>query len=91
MEHIFNVGDRVRLIVDSPDGNDDLMAGAEGTVECYGYEGTLGVRWDEFHSSLHSLDGNIDSGYGWYVFEDDVEPADAPEIGDLPDPGSLFE
>lgn len=87
----FDIGDRVTLVVDNPDGNADLLAGATGTVICAG-DGTppLLVLWDEFDGGhdgngfcgCPSNGGGFDGGpivmpgsSSWFVACADVIPA----------------
>lgn len=85
---VYDVGDRVALLVDNPDGNADLLAGARGTVICGGAGSPpLLVLWDEFDGGH---DGNglcacpangggfsggpvvLPGATGWYVGCDEV-------------------
>ncbi len=80
----YDIGDRVRLVVDNPDGNPDLLAGHGGTVIC-GNQGfpPLLVLWDEFASG-HNGNGLCEcpdepivlpGRSGWYVGCDEVATA----------------
>jgi len=68
----FKIGDRVKLI------NKDMVffkVGETGTIRCF-YEGArpdVGVEWDTKSNHRHSLHGNCKEGYGYYVFEEDLE------------------
>ncbi len=73
----FYVGDRVVLITDRPDCNEDMHPGLTGTVvqlddqeqDCP----RIGVAWDR-EIGGHSCDNNCESGFGWYVDESDIQP-----------------
>lgn len=82
----FNIGDRVVSLVDHPDENDDIVVGVAGYV-CFlddeidemGHR-NVGVRWDERICGGHDCHGSCESGYGWYMYEEELapEPADEP-------------
>ena len=78
----FQVGDRVRLTVDGPDGNSSLRAGDEGTVRYLNgsmFLRPIGVQFDreiDGHD-LYEADSGCPDGYGWYVFESEIEPVDS--------------
>ena len=66
-------GDRVRLLVDNPDDNLYLYAGATGTVVVCSKR--AGVRWDNF-SKGNALSGNLtgdECRSGWFVDDDMIE------------------
>ena len=72
----INVGDRVELIRNCPDGNEQLTIGCLGTVcSVPDPEGTgdfrYGVRWD-LNISAHNCNGRCALGHGWYVDEEDI-------------------
>lgn len=77
---MYKVGDRVRLLVDHPDGSEALMTGHEGTVVS-GAQGAppLLVSWDDFTAGHN---GNaitecpktiLPDTSGWYVTCEDLE------------------
>ena len=71
---MFQVGDRVILIVDNPDNNACLNAGDTGVVMSISDGPTdqrVGVKWDDFHDG-HSLNGRCDYGEGWFVWPHEV-------------------
>lgn len=80
----FNIGDRVRSLIDDEGG---LYKGETGTVIDVQSGGIPVVRWDEFHPVRHSADGRTDQGHGWFIFRYDavelVEEAD--DLGELPE------
>ncbi len=68
----FQIDDRVVLLIDHPDNNDDLSVGATGTVcdiwKRLDDEGpAIGVEWDFQSRSFHRCNGSCADGYGWYV------------------------
>lgn len=70
----FLVGDRVRLIRDFPDSNENLPAGSTGTVRSI--RGVLiGIEFDFNFARGHNLSGALKSGChrGWYVCAPDIE------------------
>lgn len=75
----FDVGDRVELLVDHPDGNDDLICGCCGTVtEDTGYDEAksnwVSVCWDIEVAGGHDT-GWPDlcpEGHGWNVERSDL-------------------
>lgn len=77
-EFEYKVGDRVRCVVDAPDGREELTSGCMGTVvgmfkldDIIVYK----VRWDAYIRG-HDCNGLCDKGYGWNVYEDEIELAD---------------
>lgn len=76
---IFRAGDRVVLLEDYPDDNEDLRAGALGTalanaeVDSPEYRDVddpdqwVPVRWDEAVTNGHSCSGRCEDGHGWNV------------------------
>ena len=69
---VYEIGDRVVLLVDEPDDNKDLLSGHTGVVLRVAETPAgkrIGVKWDDFHSG-HSLDGDCKYSEGWYVDED---------------------
>lgn len=65
---MFNPGDRVYLLVDNPDANENLYIGSLGTV--LGYEtGHIYVRWDDILRVCDEWDG-VEDGHVWYVDRD---------------------
>lgn len=76
------VGQRVRSLVNHPDGNSSIRVGSVGTVcHTFGYRdgsGRIGVEWDE-HVSGHDCHGHCEDGYGWYVDPEYLEPIDEEE------------
>lgn len=70
----FNIGDRVVLTTDNPDGNEDLVIGSTGTVITI--TDRIGVYWDGEIEDGHDLDGICNEfGHGWWVDDWMVEPA----------------
>lgn len=66
-------GDRVRLLVDSPDNNRYLHAGATGTVIVCAKR--AGVKWDGFRNG-NALSGHLtgdECSSGWFVDDDMIE------------------
>ncbi len=68
----FNIGDRVVLTIDNPDGNKDLVIGSTGAVAFI--TDRVGVRWDDEIEDGHDLGGACDYGHGWWVDNCAVEP-----------------
>ena len=71
----FNIGDRVVIARDHPDGNEDLVCGVLGTItkvpiaEGYWYS----VDYDiEIHGG-HDCDGTSRDGHGWRTPEGYLE------------------
>lgn len=67
---LFCEGDRVVLVEDHPDDNDDLIIGCTGTVMTTWDEDDpwCGVWWDEKIERGHTLRGDVaPPGYGWNV------------------------
>ena len=71
----FEIGDRVELLVDYPDGNDDLVRGSMGCVtedqgdDVESPDAWISVCWDKEISGGHDT-GHPDrcpSGHGWNV------------------------
>ena len=75
---MFQIGDRVRLLVNHPDGNDTLVIGCEGEVCDTRFE-RIGVKWDDGDSEkhpFHACNGYCEYGYGWYVEQYEIEHAE---------------
>ena len=79
---MFQIGDRVRLIKDHPDGNGSLHVGDTGTVCDQSGDGRPGVEWDVYFGG-HDCFGNCRDGYGWYVYENQLEFAPIEEESDV--------
>lgn len=80
---MFEIGDRVRSIVDKPSGNECLEVDSTGTIVYILGGNILHVRWDLDEpnpSYFHTCDGKCERGYGWNVWVDEVQLID-----DLPD------
>lgn len=74
-EYGFFEGDRVVLVVDHPDNNDDLYAGDCGTVLPYNYSGQptwVSVVWDK-NVNGHDCSGQCNGGYGWNVHHSSIQ------------------
>ena len=80
----FSVGDRVRCIVDHPDGNRDIVIGSEGVVARVINCGStnIGVEWDDRIRAGHNLDYRILSHRGWYVSKNEIELVLDLDVGD---------
>ena len=76
--HMYQAGDRVRCIVNNPDGSSCIVIGTTGTVQCYTDPPLVPpmlVQWDGITCGH---DGNgycgvVPAGTGWYVYEEEVE------------------
>lgn len=84
----FYVGDRVKAVVDNPDGNEDIHTGSLGTV-CHVPDwpsGRIGVRWDYPVHRGHDCNSSCQKGYGWYVDKNEIlvyeEEEEATDIDD---------
>lgn len=87
---IYAEGDRVRLLVDNPDSNRYLYAGATGTVVVCSRR--AGVKWDDF-SNGNSLSGHLTGNdhSGWFVDDDMIELiCDDISDADIADEAELF-
>lgn len=76
----FQVGDRVRLIIDRPDGG-NVFSGDEGIVRCINndlFSRPIGVEFDRYIDGhdLYMDEGLCKEGYGWYVYETEIELVD---------------
>lgn len=70
----FSVNDRVRSLVDHPDGNERIHRGDTGTV--LGCDKRVYyVRWDH-NVGGHTCGNRCESGFGWNMSEEDIEPAE---------------
>ena len=71
----FKVGDEFRLLVNSPEGNEDLKAGYFGVVRRISTAGSIGVSFAALRVSGygHNLHGEISDDSGWYVSPDKIE------------------
>lgn len=66
----FEVGDRVRCLVDRPI-DIDIMTGQLGTV-CYSTSYNVGVEWDGCTTG-HDCGGACPDGRGWFVCPEFIE------------------
>lgn len=67
----FQIGDRVRCVVDQPDGNEDIVIGSVGTIVELGTY--VGVDWDDELEKGHTCSGSARNGHGWNVEYEDIE------------------
>lgn len=79
---MFQIGDRVRLIVDHPDRNGTLRIGHTGIICDQSEANNYGVEWDVFVGG-HDCSGHCASGYGWYVGGNQLEFAQIEEENDI--------
>ena len=90
---MFNIGDRVALRIDHPDGNGFLHQGDEGEIICGGWGAyAYGVRFDIEFPNGHDLDGNISDNHGWFVHKEDIVPVEdtSNELSPVADVAALF-
>jgi hypothetical protein len=94
----YSVGDRVRLLVNNPDGNEQLLAGHLGTVVCgtTAFGGLIFVSWDGITNG-HAGNGFCEcptaqlppgSTTGWWVECGQIEPVTGC-VGDLNNSGAV--
>lgn len=67
----YEIGDRVKAVVDYPMLNNNIFAGDLGTVCELGFR--VGVKWDKELPNGHSCDEHCKYGHGWYVEEHEIE------------------
>lgn len=88
---VFEVGDRVECVIETPSGNDDIHIGCTGTVVVVlAYDSTdipVGVEWDVPVRGGYSINRLCKYGHGWRVspteiklIEDDFEPATVEDL-----------
>jgi hypothetical protein len=66
--HTFEPGDHVRIVGVAPDdGHEGHISGLYGRVVFDGDSGMPGVEFMAFDARLHSLNGRVKEGHGWYV------------------------
>ena len=84
---MYEIGQRVELIIDHPDNNQSLVRGDTGTVvKVYGDGATqsIGVQWDKYVSGHDCTSDTCLGGHGWLVFCTDIVPEDVEiECDDL--------
>lgn len=69
---MYQIGDRVRCLVDKPENNGHIVCGSTGTV-VYCEGNIVFVEWDNYVDG-HDCDGHASEwGYGWNVLFSDVE------------------
>lgn len=90
----FHVGDRVRLVVEAPDGNDELHIGDEGVVSCVNCElfsRPIGIDFgkDIGGHDLYMKDSRCEFGHGWFVFAGEIELVDDPILTQPPTTAEL--
>ena len=63
---MYQIGDRVRCLVDKPENNGHIVCGSTGTV-VYCEGNIVFVEWDNYVDG-HDCDGHASEwGYGWNV------------------------
>ena len=81
MDSLFSVGDRVRCVINHPDGNKDIVVGSTGTIVCM--RSRIGVRWDDEIAAGHTCTSgyteHCELRHGWFVDKDYIERAVPPE------------
>lgn len=77
MTEVFNVGDKVECVRDSPDNNDSITIGVQGVI-CVIVDSSppIGVRWNEKVVGGHDCHGACSHGYGWFVTPCDIKRID---------------
>lgn len=89
---VYSIGDRVELLMDNPDHNDELVQGTTGTVcnEDRGGEYWVPIRWDIMTRKGHDCDGECENGYGWNVpreyimlVSQEIDDADIADIMEI--------
>lgn len=60
MTEVFNVGDKVECVRDSPDNNDSIAIGVQGVI-CVIVDSSphIGVRWNEKVVGGHDCHGGV--------------------------------
>lgn len=67
---MYQIGDRVRCLVDKPENNGHIVCGSMGTV-VYCEGNIVFVEWDNYVDG-HDCDGHASEwGYGWNVLSSD--------------------
>lgn len=81
----YQVGDRVQLLVNHPDGNKVLMSGATGTVVHVSISFSVGVCWDVPRGTpgFHHCQHHCENGRGWYVSARNLAKAMDLDLDDL--------
>lgn len=76
---MFDIGDRVRCLVDSPDDNDNITVGSMGTVCGFDdYVNYIYVDWDDDVGG-HNCEGMARQSHGWNVPPEGLELMDDDE------------
>lgn len=79
----FKEGDRVVLLYDHPDNNEDLVYGCLGTVVSDERpDDWVSIRWDDPINGGHTCDGLCEGGHGWNVPREQIKLAEDREIND---------
>ena len=77
MTEVFNIGDKVECVLDSPGGNEDIAIGMQGVIcKIFNSSPCIGVRWDEEVFRGHDCQGTCAYGYGWFVKACDIKHID---------------
>lgn len=82
---LYSVGDRVELIDDCPDDNEDLVIGICGTVcdeDVGGRDVWVPVCWDIAVTRGHDCNGKCESGHGWNVPRSYIRLVSLADIND---------
>ena len=75
---MYEIGQRVELVIDHPDNNYSLVRGDTGTVvKVYGDGATqsIGVQWDKYVNGHDWASDTCLEGHGWWVFCTDIVPS----------------
>ena len=74
----FQVGDKVRSLVDNLEDNERIHKGTTGVVvalEDWGGDQCVGIQWD-FKGSYgpgHDCGGYAENGRGWWIYPDNLK------------------
>lgn len=82
----LKIGDRVVLIGDTAGGDEDVIPkGTFGTIckVCQGYGCNYGVEWDICFAGGHDCNGLAEDGYGWFIYESEIEPVSPEDASDV--------
>lgn len=68
----MNVGDKVVLIVDHPEGNIQLTRGMVGRIAVMDSDTYVGVDFEFEGGGLHNLHGRLETRSGWWCRPEEI-------------------
>lgn len=67
---MFQIGDRVKSLIDNPDSNEMIHAGSTGEIVRI-VDDVVYIEWDDYVCG-HNCDGLATDGHGWNMLLEDI-------------------